>query len=80
MPIYEYHCHGCNKDFEALVLKQDEIPGCPHCHSEDVKRLLSVCGFVSKGTGAGGAETVTTSAGASGCAGCSATNCGSCGM
>ena len=81
MPIYEFHCNSCDKDFESLVLKRDEVPGCPFCNGEDVRRLMSACGFVSKGAGApgGGLETVKSSAGTSGCAGCSATSCAGCG-
>ncbi len=74
MPIYEYHCQKCNQDFERLVLG-DERPDCPACRSADVCRLMSSCGFVSKG---GGGQTVSKSAGSS-CSGCSATSCASCG-
>lgn len=80
MPIYEYHCEECNKDFESLVLGSEK-PGCPFCNSENVKRLMSACGFISKGTGADGStETVRTSASSSACAGCTSTNCSSCGL
>ncbi|MDX9786568.1 MAG: zinc ribbon domain-containing protein [Desulfobacterales bacterium] len=75
MPIYEYHCEACNRDFECLVFS-GETPCCPKCKGEDVHRLMSACGFMSK---SGSGETVSRSAGASACGGCSATNCGSCG-
>jgi putative FmdB family regulatory protein len=75
MPIYEYHCEACQQDFECLVLGSD-TPVCPKCNGENVNRLMSICGFVSK---SGGGETVTRSAGTSGCSGCAATSCGSCG-
>ena len=75
MPIYEYHCEKCGKDFECLVMGSDE-PECPHCESKEVSRLLSACGFVSKGASG---ETVSQSAGTSSCAGCSATSCATCG-
>ncbi len=74
MPIYEYHCENCNKDFERLVFG-DEKPGCPACDSSDVCRLMSPCGFVSKGRGG---QTQSRSAG-SACSGCAATSCSSCG-
>lgn len=79
MPIYEYHCDICDKTFESLVLG-NETPGCPFCNNENVKRIMSACGFVSKGSAGPGGETVTTSksAGSSPCAGCTSTNCGSC--
>jgi putative FmdB family regulatory protein len=81
MPIYEYHCEGCNKDFESLVFG-NETPGCPFCNSTNVRKLMSACGFVSKGTVVGSngkTETVKTSASASPCSGCSAGSCAGCG-
>jgi len=75
MPIYEYHCNSCNHDFEYLVLGGGEPDQCPECGAETVCRLMSTCGFVSKGAGG---ETVSSSAGNS-CSGCSATSCVGCG-
>ncbi len=77
MPIYEYTCKACGKNFETLVLGSD-TPKCPACNSEDLARLMSKCGFVSKSTGPGGQIQTTTSAGSSSCAGCSSKNCSSC--
>lgn len=80
MPIYEYKCDTCNKNFELLVFGSDQ-PACPTCGTTEIKRLMSCCGFVSKGSGAPGeAPVMKSSAGMSGCAGCSSTNCGSCGI
>jgi len=79
MPIYEYKCNACKKDFETLVMGSFK-PQCPVCDSQDLSRLMSTCGFVSKSTGSGGESQVTTSAGSSGCGSCASTNCGSCGM
>ncbi len=79
MPIYEYTCKDCGKAFEALVMGSRK-PSCPGCKSQELEKLVSKCGFVSKGVGADGETTITTSASNSGCAGCSATNCGSCGI
>ena len=75
MPIYEYHCKDCGRDFECLVFGSEKAD-CPACSSEDVCRLMSACGFVSKGSGG---ETVGASAGASACGGCSASSCSGCG-
>ena len=74
MPIYEYHCLKCNEDFECLVFGNEQ-PDCPTCKGAEVCRLMSTCGFVSKG---GGGQTVSKSAGSS-CSGCSGTSCSSCG-
>jgi len=76
MPIYEYFCEKCNKKFETLVMGNDK-PVCPGCKNSNVKRLMSACGFVSKGSGG---ETMSTSAGGSSCTGCSSTSCSSCGV
>lgn len=75
MPIYEYHCEDCGEDFERLVFG-NETPECSCCCSKKVNRLMSACGFVSKGSGG---VTESRSAGASGCSGCAATSCSSCG-
>lgn len=41
MPIYEYACHQCGREFEALV-RSSTVPACPSCHSTDLAKLLSV--------------------------------------
>ena len=76
MPIYEYHCDQCGKDFEYLVFGGQAPTSCPLCQSAKVQRLMSACGFVSKSAGG---QTVSRSAGASACAGCHATSCSTCG-
>ncbi|MBI5064237.1 MAG: zinc ribbon domain-containing protein, partial [Desulfatitalea sp.] len=50
MPIYEYQCKKCGKEFEQLVFGK-ETPNCPECNSAKVCRLMSCCGFVSKSAG-----------------------------
>ncbi|MDM8524662.1 zinc ribbon domain-containing protein [Desulfococcaceae bacterium HSG8] len=75
MPIYEYHCDKCDHNFEYLVFGSDE-PECPECKSGGVHKLMSACGFVSKGSGG---QTVSRAAADSSCSGCSATSCTSCG-
>ena len=50
MPIYEYHCEKCGKDFECLVFGSEK-PECKGCHSKKVRKRMSACGFVSKGGG-----------------------------
>lgn len=75
MPIYEYHCEKCGCDFECLMLGSDEAE-CPSCKGREVNRLMSACGFVSKGAGG---ETVSRSAADASCGGCAATSCAGCG-
>ena len=75
MPIYEYCCKDCNNSFEKLVFGSEK-PDCPSCSSKQVTRLMSSCGFVSRGSGG---ETTTASASDSSCGGCAATSCAGCG-
>jgi putative FmdB family regulatory protein len=63
MPIYEYACQGCGKEFEALV-RSNARPECPHCHSTELEKMLSV--FATTGSSA---QTVPSFQGP----------CGSCG-
>lgn len=75
MPIYEYQCKQCGHEFEQLVLGS-QTPACPSCNSEKVDKLMSCCGFVSKGAGG---QTISSSASSSSCGSCSATSCAGCG-
>ena len=79
MPIYEYKCNDCGKNFETLVMGSLK-PECPSCDSKDLARLMSASGFISKSSGPGGETQVKSSAGASSCSGCPSSNCGSCGV
>jgi len=76
MPIYEYHCNACEKNFEYLVLSKSEPEVCPLCGGERIEKLMSACGFMSKGSGG---ETVSSSASGSSCGSCSAASCAGCG-
>ncbi len=40
MPIYDFTCEACEKDFEDIVI-QSEIPVCPHCGGEKVHKKVS---------------------------------------
>lgn len=41
MPIYEYDCQDCGRDFEQLV-RSDTVPECPQCQSTHLEKRLSV--------------------------------------
>jgi putative FmdB family regulatory protein len=42
MPIYDFQCRTCGKEFEALVRPQDAAaPACPSCQGSDLEKLLS---------------------------------------
>jgi putative FmdB family regulatory protein len=70
MPIFEYHCMKCDKEFEILVYGDQEVC-CPICKATKVKKLLSVFSHKS--------ESGFTSSQGSSCGSCSSPNCSSCG-
>lgn len=41
MPLFEYACRECDRQFEVLVRASD-TPECPSCHSTSLERRLSV--------------------------------------
>ena len=41
MPIYEYGCRACGREFETLV-RSGTTPACPSCRSADLGKKLSV--------------------------------------
>jgi putative FmdB family regulatory protein len=45
MPIYEYRCRACSKDFEKYVSGPRASVACPACASSDIQRKLSVFGL-----------------------------------
>lgn len=44
MPLYEYQCRACGKDFEILTTSISHQPQavCPHCGADDARKQLSV--------------------------------------
>ena len=52
MPIYEYRCDKCEREFEVEQrITEDPIRSCPSCRSRKVRRLISQTSFVLKGGG-----------------------------
>jgi putative FmdB family regulatory protein len=43
MPIYEYKCSTCGREFGKLILSEDDRRSlaCPSCGSRDLERLMS---------------------------------------
>lgn len=41
MPIYEYACQSCGREFETLV-RGGSTPACPACQSTQLEKRLSV--------------------------------------
>jgi len=70
MPVYEYRCKNCNREFERFLKRSDKKVVCPHCGSEELEKLFSAFGMQVKGE--------TSSSSTSSCTSCSATSCTSC--
>jgi len=52
MPIYEYTCKQCGKEFERVVLSGNEKGiTCPECKSKDVKKNMSASSFMGASIG-----------------------------
>ena len=75
MPIYEYHCSDCDKDFDVLLAHGEGATECRLCGGENLKRKFSC---FSTRTDSYTASDVSA-ASSSGCAGCMASSCASCG-
>lgn len=41
MPIFEYRCNSCGREFETLVRASSQ-PACPQCGGQSLDKLLSV--------------------------------------
>ena len=81
MPIFEYTCKKCKKQFEELVFGQDEAVPCPYCGSAKTEKLMSCC---RSKMGGGPGDSIGSAAPAApsapsggGCAGCSGGSCSS---
>lgn len=73
MPIYEFACAKCGREFEEITSK-DSVP-CPHCGSHDTHKLMSAC---ARCPGREGRDCGAPAA-SGGCGSCSGGNCASCG-
>lgn len=41
MPIFEYQCTSCGKEFELLVRNSSAAPECPACSGTDLRKKMS---------------------------------------
>ncbi len=49
MPIYEYNCEGCGKNFEALLKTAKDKPSkCPLCGSKKISKAFSAFAVSAK--------------------------------
>ncbi|MBL8519817.1 MAG: zinc ribbon domain-containing protein [Betaproteobacteria bacterium] len=55
MPIYEYACNDCHRDFEKLVRAAQPAPVCPYCGSGRLTRKLSTFAAVTGSSAAAAA-------------------------
>ncbi len=58
MPIYEYKCSECNKEFERVMFSSDQDAApCPECGSSKTEKVMSVfsssAGMVKSSAGCG---------------------------
>ncbi len=77
MPIYEYFCDKCHKEFEELVFG-DELPNCPHCGVARCQKLMSRPCLHRGGASGDGSMATSASSSSSKCGGCSGGNCATC--
>ncbi|HDQ03857.1 MAG TPA: zinc ribbon domain-containing protein [Deltaproteobacteria bacterium] len=81
MPIYEFQCDKCRKQFEVLTISMSEKPKavCPKCKSKKTRKLISKVGKGRYGSLGKGLSSGVSSSASSSCSSCSSTNCSSCG-
>jgi putative FmdB family regulatory protein len=70
MPLYEFVCEKCEKDFELLVRSAhwEGKAGCPHCGSKKLTKKFSV--FASQAAGTSAAPPAAACARGGGGCGC----------
>jgi putative FmdB family regulatory protein len=66
MPIYEYRCSRCHREFEKYLASPAAGVACPSCESSDVTRRLSLITLRASGSSAAPAPA---SMGGGGCCG-----------
>lgn len=50
MPLYEYTCNDCKKDFELIHVSEPRYKiVCIYCNSENIKKKISKTTFTIKG-------------------------------
>lgn len=76
MPIFEFQCNKCMRDFEELVF-DEAAPACPHCLSTNTERLVSMPRTHNKVRSIG--DSYRNGVGSSSCTSCSGGSCSSCG-
>jgi len=75
MPLFEYLCQDCGREFEKIVPRHDSPADCPKCASVRVEKQLSV--FAVSGSGSSSSDSFDA---APGCGRCGAAEPGMCQM
>jgi putative FmdB family regulatory protein len=78
MPLYEYCCRDCGREFEELVFSDKDEVRCPHCGSRQARKLISSCRTRMGGEIPSAKESAGAGGGGGGCAGCGGGSCASC--
>ena len=55
MPIYEYACSSCGKEFELLLRNSSAKPQCPGCSGTDLRKKMSAPAAITASSSAGAA-------------------------
>jgi putative FmdB family regulatory protein len=58
MPIYEYSCGKCDKEFELLVRSANDKGVCPHCGSQKLTKKFSVFASSSTASSSGSSPSI----------------------
>ena len=74
MPIFEYRCGSCGKEFETLVRGSSPAVACPACHGTDLKKKLSTFSAVSKSAFGAVSSSAALDMMPEGCASCGSPN------
>ncbi|MBN1474657.1 MAG: zinc ribbon domain-containing protein [Syntrophaceae bacterium] len=81
MPIYEFKCDKCKKQFEVLTMSMSEKPNamCPKCKSKKTHKVISKVGRGKYSSLGKGGSSSAVSSSPSSCSSCTSSNCSSCG-
>ncbi len=74
MPIYEYHCSDCDKDFDVLLAHGEGAAECKRCGGENIKRKFSCFSTRTDSYTASDLSSINSSS----CASCTSSSCATC--
>ncbi|WP_243662972.1 FmdB family zinc ribbon protein [Hydrogenispora ethanolica] len=71
VPIYEFRCSDCQRDFEELCRLDQPVKVCPFCGSRQIRKKMSAFAGANHGTSGGSSSSHS-------CGSCHGGHCGSC--